>query len=123
MFKTILIFLAITLTSFVLSTEHETCTRFPDNYTIPVFKEDINGRKCKGIAHVTICGGICKTSEKGTHAFPNKESEDSACIPTQTTTKKIELNDCEEGTLPEARILNFNEPSECGCKQIHSVSP
>lgn len=103
----------------VLSTEQETCILFPNNYTIPISKTDINGKKCKGTVHVNICAGTCKTSEKGTHVFPDKETEKYACIPLKTKPHKHELTDCDAEALPEARILAFNETTECGCGDIN----
>lgn len=94
-----------------------------NNYTIPISKKDINGKQCKGIVHIVVCAGTCKTSEKGTHVFPDKETEKSACIPLKTKLQKHELTDCDDGVLPDARVLTFNETTACGCADINSGFP
>uniref|UniRef100_A0AC34RAI3 Uncharacterized protein n=1 Tax=Panagrolaimus sp. JU765 TaxID=591449 RepID=A0AC34RAI3_9BILA len=123
--KTLLIVLLITVLDVVLTTEDENCALFGanhSNHSIAVSTQDKTGKKCRGKIHIAVCGGLCKTSEKGSHIFPNKENENSACIPTSVVPSQQELTDCDDGILPEARIIKYSEPNACGCKELPSVS-
>uniref|UniRef100_A0A914Y4Z6 Uncharacterized protein n=1 Tax=Panagrolaimus superbus TaxID=310955 RepID=A0A914Y4Z6_9BILA len=104
------------------SDERETCSLFKGNHTITVTKADENGHKCNGIIAIAVCGGMCSSSEKGTHFFPHRENENSACVPIETTPIRHELTNCEEEALPTARWIEFNETKQCGCKSIDNPS-
>ncbi|CAD6199713.1 unnamed protein product [Caenorhabditis auriculariae] len=90
--------------------------------TIPGFnpytQHDSDGKACRGTIELPLCRGYCKTSESGTHTFPPRQQNSSACVLVETSKRKVELKDCDEGAADAARFVEIPHGTVCECKSL-----
>ncbi|CAI4231313.1 unnamed protein product [Auanema sp. JU1783] len=83
-----------------------------------IVRTDSNGKTCKGTIKLPVCTGFCKTSESGTHTFPHRVENSSACVLVQTGVKEIPLSDCDEGADNSIRMIKIPDGTQCACKKF-----
>uniref|UniRef100_A0A7E4USC3 Cys_knot domain-containing protein n=1 Tax=Panagrellus redivivus TaxID=6233 RepID=A0A7E4USC3_PANRE len=95
--------------------ERNSCNVITNHTAITVNKTDMEGRKCSGSIPISVCMGLCKTSEKGTYIFPNHENDNTACVPTAVALVTAPLTDCHPEADVSIRTISYNQTTACGC--------
>lgn len=84
----------------------------------PLRQVDTNGKECRGNVELPFCKGYCKTSESGTHGFPPRVQTSKVCTLVVTSTRKVILDDCDEGAAESIKFVNIPHGKECECSAV-----
>ncbi|CAB3398938.1 unnamed protein product [Caenorhabditis bovis] len=81
----------------------------------PFVQRDSNGKECRAKIELPFCRGFCKTSESGTHGFPPRVQNSSACTLVKTSIRTIRLDDCDVGASESIRFVKIPHGDACEC--------